>query len=361
MLSKIFKLLPAILLVVLATSCGKDEPDGISKADLVGSWYGTRYYTNNGNIKYQYFTLRLNSDKTGSMEYEAPSVYSTAYFKWKVSGNKVVCKGAYANTHGDVYDDYTLECRIENDRLIPIGTFSFFILTKDNSVMTDGNGNEITSPNEQQNLLENVWVASDKTSVLTFYGDTYEEFILTHAGSKEYSDHTTGKYSFSPLSKSLNFDGSAWDVRTLDKERLIIENGSRTLSYTMGSESDIPTGYDLKTFLQSAFGWSCDNGKYNFRFIKDGTVVYIEDSGRKYGSYGQISLIASGTYSVAGSTVTCHYDDVYWESGTSGTANWFPGWTCGQECTKKYTIEVAPDYSIKVTLPNGNVMYMDKM
>lgn len=350
-----------MLFAMLATSCGKDEPDGMSKADLVGSWYGTRYYLNNGNIRYQYFTLTLNSDKTGSMEYEAPTSYSTAYFKWKVSGDKVVCHGAYANTSGDVSEDYTLECRIENDRLIPIGTYSFFILTKDNSVMTDGNGNEIISPDEQQSILQNVWVSTDKTAVLNFYyGGEYEEFILTHAGSKKYSDHTMGEYRLSPLYKSLTLGLSTWDVITLDKERLVIKNGSRTLSYTVGSSSDLPTDCDLETFLQSAFGWSGQKGKYYFRFTKDGTAVYFETSTRSYGSLGKISMRAVGSYSVNGSTVTCHFDDVSWDYGTSSTANWFPGWTCGQACTKKYKIEVTPSYSIKVTFPDGKEVYMDK-
>lgn len=350
-----------MLFAVLAASCGKDEPDGMSKAELVGNWYGTRYYNNNGKIKYQYFNLTLNSDKTGSMEYEAPTSYSTAYFKWKVSGDKVVCHGSYANTSGDVSEDYTLECRIEKDRLIPIGTYSFFILTKDNSVMTDGNGNEIISPDEQQSILQNVWVSSDKTAVLNFcYGGEYEEFILPHAGSKKYSDHTMGEYRLSPLYKSLTLGLSTWDVITLDKERLVIKNGSRTLSYTMGSTSDLPTGVDLEKYLQSSFGWSSKKGKYFFRFSDNGTVGYIENSGKNLGSWGKVSLTASGSYSVSGSTVTCHFDRVDWDYGTSDTSNWFPGWTCGQACTKKYVIEVAFDYSIKVTFPDGKEVYMEK-
>lgn len=350
-----------MLFAVLAAGCGKDEPDGMSKADLVGNWYGTRYYNNNGNIKYQYLILKLNSDKTGSMEYEAPTSYSTAYFKWKVSGDRVVCKGAFANTSGDVSEDYTLECRIEKDRLIPIGTYSFFILTKDNSVMTDGNGNEIISPDEQQSILQNVWVSSDKTAILNFYyGGNYEEFILTHAGSKKYSDHTMGEYRLSPLYKSLTLGLSTWDVLTLDNERLVIKNGSRTLSYTMGSSSDLPTGVDLEKYLQSSFGWSGEKGKYYFQFLKDGTVVYYENSRKSYGSWGQISMSVKGSYRVNGSTVTCYYDDVSWDFGESGTANWFPGWTYGQACTKKYVMEVLLDYSIKVTFPDGNVVYMDK-
>lgn len=232
-----------MLFAVLAASCGKDEPDGMSKADLLGNWYGTRYYNNNGNIKYQYFTLKLNSDKTGSMEYEAPTSYSTAYFKWKVSGDRVVCKGAFANTSGDVSDDYTLECRIENDRLIPIGTYSFFILTKDNSVMTDGEGNEVLAPDEQLYLLQNVWVASDKTSVLSFYpGGVYEEHVLTHAGSNEYSELNRGEYSFSPFNKTLTLGTSLWNALTLDSQNLVIKNGARTLSYTMESKKGYSVG-----------------------------------------------------------------------------------------------------------------------
>ena len=359
-----FLWLAAILLAVTSSCSDNDDTtdDGSVTANLIGNWYGTRYYVNNGAIKYQYLTLTLNADKTGSMEYEAPTSFSAASFTWRVSGDRLICNGAYANTDGDTSIDYNLECQIVQDRLIPSGQFSVFILTKDNSVMTDGEGKETASSENQLSMLQNVWVATDKTSVIEFQtGNRYEEYIMSYAGASNYSEHYVGEYRFSPLNKTLTIGTSLWDVVTLDSKNLVLKKGSRTLSYTLGSNRDIPAKSDLKAYLASASGWSDSRNKYFFKFNDDGSVRYIEDSGRKYGSYGQINLGASGRFSVSGSTVTCNFSDVFWEYGKSGTAGWFPGWVCDQSCTKKYVIEVTPSSSIKVTFPDSNVVYMDKL
>ena len=354
-------MLIAVILTVVTSSCS-DSDDITDKSALVGNWYGTRCYVNNGTVKYQYFTLTLNSDNTGSMEYEAPSSLSLARFTWSVKGGKLICKGAYGNSDGDMSGNYTLECNIEKDRLRPIGQFSIFILTKDNSIMTDSNGNEIASAEDQLYTLQNVWVATDKTSVIKFYpGSIYDEYILSSDGST-YTEFNVGNYHFAPLNKTLTIDTSLWEVVTINNQSLVLKNGSRTLSYRMGTRDDIPTKSDLKTVLSSAFGWSDENSKYFFRFSSDGTVAYIEDSGRRYGSYGDISLIAEGKYRVSGSTVTCTFTSVNWEYGSTSTASWFPGWVWGQSCTKKYLIEVTPAGSIKVTfLDSSKVVYLDKV
>ncbi|MGM9816669.1 MAG: hypothetical protein ACI304_06380 [Lepagella sp.] len=131
-----FRMLGILLLMLLPmsilTSCSDDS--GMSTDDLVGNWYGKRTYTNNGATKSQYLYLTLKSNKTGTMEYESPVSYSTAYFTWKVSGNKLICKGAYASTY-DTDEDWTLECLIEDNKLKPSpngGQFSEFTLTKSN-------------------------------------------------------------------------------------------------------------------------------------------------------------------------------------------------------------------------------------
>lgn len=352
----------AILLVATASCSNNDEPDSWDYQDLPGAWYGTRCYINNGAVKYQYITLTLNQDKTGSMEYESPASFSAARFTWSMSGDRLICQGAYASTSGDLSGSYNLECRIEKDRLYPIGQFSYFILTKDNSVMTDGDGNEIASAEDQLYMLQNVWVSTDKTVVIEFFpGGSFDEYVLSYPGSNNYTEFNSGKYQFSPLNKTLTVDATLWDVVTLDSKNLVLKKGTTTRSYTIGTRNDIPTKTDLKAYLSSAMGWSDSNSKYFFMFSSDGTVVYIEDSGRRYGSYGDISLRADGTYSVNGSTITCYFSDVFWEYGTSGTSSWFPGWICNQSCTKKYTIEVTPSTAIKVTFPDSKTVYMDKL
>lgn len=112
-------------------------------SDLIGKWYGTRrYYNPVGGNKYQYITVELKADKTGSLEYEAPNSFSAASFKWKKSGNQIICEGASASSNGDV-SDFFMKMQISGERLIPIDRYNLFILTKDNSVITDGDGNEI--------------------------------------------------------------------------------------------------------------------------------------------------------------------------------------------------------------------------
>lgn len=353
----------AAILLVATTSCSdNDEPDSVDYESLSGVWYGTRCYNNNGAVKYQNITLTLNQDKTGSMEYESDVSFSAARFTWSISGDRLICQGAYASTSGDISGSYNLECRIEKDRLYPTGQFSYFILTKDNSVMTDGEGNEIASAEDQLYMLQNVWVSTDKKSVIEFYpGGEYDEYVLSYPGSGDYTEFNTGKYQFNPLLKTLTVNATLWEVVTLDSENLVLKKGTTTLSYTIGSRNDIPTQSDLKAYLSSAMGWSDSESKYFFQFSSDGSVRYIEDSGRRYGSYGDISLSANGTYSVSGSTVTCYFSDVFWEYGTSGTSAWFPGWVCNQSCTKRYVIEVTPSTSIKVTFPDSRTEYLDKL
>lgn len=349
----------AAILVLFVTSCSDDVSP--SYDDLSGTWYGTRYYMNNGTVKYQYITLVLNSDGTGSMEYESPVSFSAANFTWSVNGNKLVCRGAYANTYGEMSGSYLLECKIENGRLLPIGQFSSFILTKDNSVMTDGDGKEVANPEEQLYMLQNVWVSEDRTTVVEFFpGKSYDEYVLSSPGAKYYTEFNTGDYSFNPFSKRLTMNSINWDVLTLNKEKLVLQNGSKLIKYNIGTRDDIPSQVNLKKYLTSAT-WGDDKGKYMFVFKDDGSVIYLEDSGRRYGSYGSIVLRAEGNYNVSGSSVTCRFTDVSWEYGASGTSNWFPGWTYGKSCTKTYKIVVSPSTSLQVTFPDSKVVYLDKL
>ena len=100
----------AAILLVATTSCSdNDEPDSVDYESLSGVWYGTRCYNNNGAVKYQNITLTLNQDKTGSMEYESDVSFSAARFTWSISGDRLICQGAYASTSGDISGSYNLE------------------------------------------------------------------------------------------------------------------------------------------------------------------------------------------------------------------------------------------------------------
>jgi len=347
-------------MLCLLCGCSSDEPS--NHDDLVGSWCGIRYYYNPASgTKYQYLRLTLEADGTGSLEYEAPSSYSVGNFTWSVDNGYVICRGIYAGSEY-VDENYSLRLRIDGDRLYPEGHFDVFILTKDGSVMTDGNGNEIGSADDLADLLMNTWVTTDGLVVTTFYYDgSYEEYVLSSKKSSTYTSVTEGYYEYTPLTKQLLINSSIWEVQELTVQTLKIKNGNKTISYNMGSKSDIPTSADITSFLSSAkMGWSDKNNKYCFLFTSDGSVYYIENSGKKYGSYGIISLSAKGGYSLNGDKLTCYFNDVFWEYGSAGTKDYFPDWTNGQSCIKTYTISVVYD-SLLVTFPNGTKVYLDAL
>lgn len=351
----------ATLLVLFATSCsGDDDPKSSAlDNDVSGTWYGTRFYIVNGNVKFQYLTLTLDSNGSGTMIYDAPDIYSTAHFRWSVKGNNVVCRGAYANTDGDLNDDYTLECQIKGDQLKPLNHYSLFILTKDDSILVDENGNITMNPDEQLDALRNVWVSTDRTTVIRFYqNNSYDEYVLTAPGSDFYKVHNTGDYSLNAFNKTLLINSALWDVETLTNETLVIKNGTRQLKYSIGSYNDMPKEADLEQLLTANKIWY--NSKYQFVFYDRNKISYIETSDKSYGSWGKINLTADGIFDVNGNTVTCYFSDVSWQDGSGGASKLFSDWTNGQACTKKYIFEALITSELKVTLPNSKVIYLEK-
>lgn len=147
-------LIVMLLCAVMLVSCDKDDEP--SKSEIIGTWYGTRsYYNPAGGTKYQYLTIKFEANGTGSLEYEAPTSYSVAQFTYSVKKDIITCVGAYANSYGDIESDFEISLRIEGDRLIPLNRYTLFILTKDNSVMTDSNGNEVNNNNNDNNNNNN--------------------------------------------------------------------------------------------------------------------------------------------------------------------------------------------------------------
>ena len=133
--SKFLFSLIAILSVAFAfTSCSDDDEQ--SNSAVVGSWFGTHSYNNPvSGTKYNYLSLWLEEDGTGSCEYDGSGQYVCASFRYSVSGNTVRCKGTYANSDDD-YGDFELILLIDGDRLIPQDRYTNFILTRDGSIET---------------------------------------------------------------------------------------------------------------------------------------------------------------------------------------------------------------------------------
>lgn len=348
------------VVTIALNSCGKDNSFSNSE-QLSGTWYGTHYYNNPvGGTKFQYLTLSLQPDHRGSLEYESPSSFSVAYFKWSVSSGYVECKGAYANSYGESTAEFSLKLRIENDRLQPLGQFSMFILTKDNSVMTDGNGNEIENPEDRINRLENTWVSTDGMSVIRFSNnDEYEEYILTKPFDRTYFSYKRGKYQYFPYTNRLSIDVDFWDIEEFTNRTIVIKKDNIRKSYTLGDKSDIPVTLDLNGYLCAGYNWIDKNGKYSFCF-SNGVVIYSENSFKNYGSSRDITLVASGTYSISGNTVKCEFTSVGWDYGDNGTANYFPEWKFGQNCVKYYKMSVSVVGRLTVEMPNGTIVYFEK-
>lgn len=195
--------------------------------------------------------LTLNSDHTGSFEYESPVSYSTAYFRWSVSGNKITCKGAYANTYGDVDADFTISFEIRGDRLYPLDRFTEFILTQDGSVITDGNGNIISGGVEEEPSIPNVSDTAERERI--------ENFIKSNIKiSLSYSDYHFSIQIESTLENVLSDKDIKYGVGHGDvngDEYVSIEN---QLYYFSKNQSDGVTKVNIKNPFWSYFSWGIE-------------------------------------------------------------------------------------------------------
>lgn len=319
------------------SSCSNDDDINL----ITGTWYGTRVYNNAGSIKYQYLTIQFYSDGWGSLEYESPVSYATAQFTYSVKNSVITCKGASANTYGDIEGDFTMKLKIEGNRLIPLDKYTLFILTQDSSVMTDGDGNEVI---DNSSLLYGVWVQSSGTKVLVLDQSSYTEYTRQSASSSIYSSKTQGTFSYNVLNGYVLIDGYTYYVTALSETVLQLKSQSNVIyNYTRGSTSDIPSdgsnSTDYKSILETAtMGWATKNSGVTIHFYNSNQIHYLETSSKSLGSFGYIALDARGTYSLSGTTINCYFTDVSWQSGASTAKDYFPGWTYGQACKKQFTI-----------------------
>lgn len=131
------------------------------------------------------------------------------------------------------------------------------------------------------------------------------------------------------------------------------DSGSGDSDITPGGGDNTPAGlYQVLTDIRY---WSSSDGRYSFVFNPNGTVVYMEQSSTKIGSYGYPSLVASGSFTVSGSNISCSYTDVDWEYSGS-YPNLFPGWKAGASCRKNYSGSVISSSLVSITTPDGRTI-----
>lgn len=170
--------------------------------------------------------------------YECPTVYGVAKFAYKVKGGVVQCRGAYASSSGESDEEFEMDLRMEGDRLIPLNKYTQFILTKDNSVLTDGNGNEIVDQSEQ---LQQVWLDKEGRTVMEIYDDKkFIEYTLSAPFAKTYSYIREGTYWYDAARKLINFQGYQWEILSLSSSEMSLKRDGRIVKYKAGKDSDIP-------------------------------------------------------------------------------------------------------------------------
>lgn len=70
--------------MLLCFSC-KDNDEPTSGYDVVGTWYGEyKYYNPAAGYKTQFLTITFNPDGTGELDYEAPTSFAKAFFRYEV-------------------------------------------------------------------------------------------------------------------------------------------------------------------------------------------------------------------------------------------------------------------------------------
>lgn len=132
------------LLSIALVGCKGDEPqhDESVHSEIVGIWYGTFKYNNPvSGVKYNYLTLSFDNNQRGSLEYESSVSYRNAQFSYQITNGYIRCVGVCTSTEDDGVSEFSLDLRIEGDRLYPINMYTNYILTKDNSIITNSRYN----------------------------------------------------------------------------------------------------------------------------------------------------------------------------------------------------------------------------
>lgn len=355
-------ILVCAVLGCLLPSCDDDED---VRLDILGSWYGTHsYYNPVGGTKYQYLTINFYENGTGQLEYESPVSFTAGSFTYTVKDDVITCVGARASSSdgGDLDLDFKMTLRHEGDRLIPLDKYSTFILTRDGSIETTGEGEEVVDDSEK---VYGVWLHSSGNVVLVLFESLFEEYTLLPGSKKIYSEKSEGSLSYDYRQKKIHINHNAFEVILLNDAALTLKSTDNVyFKYTRGSQSDIPTNgsgsTDYKTLLTShRLGWVNKNNDLII-FYGTNNIRYAEISEKALGSWGHIDLSADGTYWLSGKSINCTFTDVIWQSGNDYAKDYFPGWTCGAVNNKVFTIVSISTEQLVLNI-NGKTQYFSPL
>lgn len=336
-------LLISILSLILLDSC--NGSDDISDNDIIGTWYGTHtHYNPASGTKYSYLTVRFESSGVGELEYDAPTSYSCAKFTYSISGDMISCSGAWASTTGDLTESFSIQFQISGDRLIPQSRYTQFILTRDDSVLTTGQGQEVV---DHSDLLKQVWKERSGWTILVIDDNECTEYVLSSENASTYSNVNSYSYYYDPARKYINIEGNAFDVQFLDEEMMQLKRQSdgEVLIYDVGNRQDIPlqngkgnaSDATWKSILESSGFWYLTNKDGYFKFGRkqndgswDNSIIYVKNL--RISDY----LDAKGTYYISSGKIYADYTDIYWDRYAS--ADLYPGWERGGRKQVIYTI-----------------------
>ena len=346
-----------LLFNLLLCSCGDDDQP--ESSSIVGEWSGTSSYNNPvGGTKFRTLNVNFSSDGSGMLEYISPVDYRVVAFTYKVKGDLISCDGYVGSITNPDVESYSISFRIKGDRLYPQDHYTSFILTRDGSVETDSSGNEIV---DSSDMLEGIWKRDDGATVLVIGDHEATEYELLQTNPKIYTSKTDYSFSYDYREDYIVLGTTKLDILSLTSTYLSLKRDfdNKIFNFTKGTQADIPSngdGVDNKTQIEilekSTFGWVSAASKYRFNFYGNGNVSYIEKGG-SLGSSGTIYLSAGGTYSLRDKTLTCYFEDVSWEYGSSAAKDFFPGWTSGKSTIKVYTVEKLTSESLVLVDSDG--------
>ncbi len=258
-------------LILCSFKCTDDEEELVDQR-VVGTWYGKYSYNNPvTGVNYRYLMVTFNNDNTGILEYESPLGLGVGSFVWTTSKNQVSCyDGGYVDYEG-VASAFSMKLRIEGDRLIPEDRFTSFILTRDGSVETDVDGNEIV---DNSTLLQNVWVETGGKSVMWFKDamNVVEYRFEDTSNPDIYSFRRNTQYSYSARDNEIKIEDDVYSIVGVNGKELTLRMTTSPYSmhmYDIGTKQDIPSdaattydaGYAVDLGLPSGVKWAnCNVG-----------------------------------------------------------------------------------------------------
>lgn len=240
------KLLLVPLLSLFMFSCGSDDDAPEENNFLTGEWIGKHFYYTSSTFKYQYLYVTLNPNHTGELEYESDAgSYAFASFKWSKSGDYININGVFASANGDginADENFTLTLEIKSNNLLKVtsGRFNPFVLTKDGSVETNGDGQMVSDKSE---MLHKIWVDNnDGLRVVQIYPNReFEEWILDNPKSNKYILHEESDYYYDYRKNLLRFGYTDYTISILTDDLLTIYRPGTIINFRSGTNSDIPT------------------------------------------------------------------------------------------------------------------------